>query len=425
MVFSNIDRKSLTGFLIFVFAFELFHIQINDAPPMALRMAYIGIYLLFCIMNIRLIPIFTTVNLIVERFSTVYGEFLPNTLYFHIAILFMCYLQLRKNSGSYLIYYNKTELTSLIIFGLYALVSAIFYGIFSTVNSILFALLFMATLTLSHKEHIKALINCIIITMTISCLFSFINYENLAVQYLTSSGGVQRLAWKDSNYLSFFIGLVTLLALFKAKHSTKRKDINFYLIITIILLICLTMLISRGAIVALAVACAFYYKRQIFSHKIFGYAIVIVIVGYVFYNLGLFDGFIMRFESKDLETGSGRTEIWETGFKTFFGKGNLTILFGAGDNQAANMAYRGGIFYSPHNNFIEVLFNFGIVGLILFLSWWGSMFFNSKSLEKTALIIFILTNSMTIVPLSFVMPVWIIIPLILIWDKYINKIIYE
>jgi len=425
MIFSRVNKVTLLIFLLFVLAFEILHIQIGDAPSMPLRIVYIGIYLFFCLTNIKLIPVFTTINLIIERFSTVYGEFLPNTLYFHIVILLICYFRIRKPSVYAFRYCNSKELSALVLFASYVMISGILYAEFSTANSLIFAFLFIAILNHSPKEHIQALINCIIISMTCSCLLSFMNFDAVVADYMTSSGDVQRMAWKDSNYLSFFIGVTSLLALFKIRHLICAKDRNFYRVIAIILLISLTLLISRGAVVALAAACLYYYKKTIFSHRIIGLTLAILLIGGIFYYTGLLDGFIMRFDSESMETGSGRTNIWEAGFNTFLNKGDMTILFGAGDNQASKMAYLDGIYFSPHNNFIEVLFNFGYVGLSLFLIWWISMFIGSKTKEKRALIIFIMTNSMTIVPLSFVMPVWIVIPVIMIWDKYANRIAYE
>ena len=103
----------------------------------------------------------------------------------------------------------------------------------------------------------------------------------------------------------------------------------------------------------------------------------------------------------------------------------MTILLGAGEGQSMKMALLGGQYFSPHNNYLEIIFNYGIVGFVLFLIWWVSMFVNSKTHEKRALIIFISISSMTIVPFTYVMPIWIIIPLLLMWDKRIKYIIYD
>lgn len=141
-------------------------------------------------------------------------------------------------------------------------------------------------------------------------------------------------------------------------------------------------------------------------------------------HVGLLDNVIMRFMSEDMSDGSGRTVIWAAGLGTFLQKDTLIHLFGAGYGAADSMASLSGILFSPHNNFLQILFDFGAVGLFLFSGWWLLLFINSHTTEKRTLIIFILCNSMTIVPLYYVTPIWIIIPLLLVWDERINHLIY-
>lgn len=84
---SKRERLVLLIFMLFVTAFELLHIVIDTNPPMLLRMFYTAVYVGFAIISPRLVPTFTAINLVMERFSSVFGEFLPNTLLFHISIL--------------------------------------------------------------------------------------------------------------------------------------------------------------------------------------------------------------------------------------------------------------------------------------------------------------------------------------------------
>lgn len=261
--------------------------------------------------------------------------------------------------------------------------------------------------------------------MLVICLIALINYDTLAVDYSITDGAVDRLAWKDSNYLSFFIGIIFLITLFKVIYAQKITEKNKYILICSIFMVCLLLLISRGAILALLLACIYYFRKNLFSFKLLKYAFGVLIVVLILYNMGLMDGVLLRFASEDMATGSGRTDIWQAGIKTFFSEGIFTILLGAGEGQAMKMAVLGGQYFSPHNNYLEIIFNYGIVGFVLFLIWWVSMFVNSKTHEKRALIIFISISNMTIVPLTYVMPIWIIIPLLLMWDKRIKYIIYD
>lgn len=424
MIFSKVNSAPLKWFMAFVLMSELVHVSINTSPPTSLRLVYIVVYFLFCASYVKLIPIFTAINLITERFSTIFGEFLPNTLWFHIAILLFGYIQLRHTQNPAYRGFDRQNWRLLVLFALYIFANTMFYGNISFLLSITFSIVYLLVLNLTDDEYIQPLINCIIITMCCSCLISLYNYDNLVADYATSSGDTQRLAWKDSNYLSFFIGIVFLLSAFKYSRTSKSGEKRFYLIVLSIFFICLTLLVSRGAILSLGIALAFYYKKAIFSPKIVGIAICAGLVFMLALHVGLLDNVIRRFMSEDMSSGSGRTVIWAAGLGTFLQKDTLIHLFGAGCGAADRMASLSGILFSPHNNFLQILFDFGAVGLFLFLGWWLLLFINSHTTEKRTLIIFILVNSMTIVPLYYVTPIWIIIPLLLVWDERINHLIY-
>ena len=260
--------------------------------------------------------------------------------------------------------------------------------------------------------------------MTLSSLLSLFNLDKTMIDYATSQGSVQRLAWKDSNYTSFFIGVIMLISLFISTNSLDKRLRILFNVVSILLFICLCLLISRGSIISLILAYVFYFRRIVFSSKILGYSLLIGVLFLFLYDMGLLDGVLERFNSGDFKDGSGRTKIWSVGLETFQSKGLITLFFGEGYGAANNMALFKGIYFSPHNNFLEFLYNFGLIGLVLFLLWWILLYIGSSD-EKKALILFIMMNSMTICPFIYVQPIWIIIPLIMIWDTRINKLIYE
>ena len=135
------------------------------------------------------------------------------------------------------------------------------------------------------------------------------------------------------------------------------------------------------------------------------------------YYSGILEGIIMRFMSEDVQTGSGRADIWRIGLKTFFSKDSLTILLGAGEGQDLTMTYMSGDFWSPHNNYLSIMYNYGVIGLTVFCIWIISLFVRSKTRESRGLILFITVNSFTIVPFTYVSPLWFVIPLIMIWER--------
>lgn len=426
MVYAKSLKKEafiLSTFFCFVCFCELVHVSLGIPPPMPLRIAYIGIFLTYCLFNLHYIPIFIAINLVVERFSTIPGEFLPNTIWFHSAILFICWAFIRYHRPTFTRQYNKTTLLLFLFFFLYVFCSYIIYSSvinnISLVANIIFSLLFFIVLLHTDDLLLKRLLIAIFASITFVSIIGLFNYDNIVSSTNIGEETVERaLGWKDANYLSCFIGICMLFTIFLAR--CHKKKLLFYLSL-LIQSICLLVLISRGAILSFCIAILFYFRKQLFSTKIVGYVILTTLILLFFYESGLLEGLILRFNSEDAT--SGRDQIWEVGLTTFLSKDPTTILFGAGEGQAINMAYFSFAHWSPHNNYLEILFNYGFVGLSLFLLFLLSLFFNGKSEEKRTILLFILINSMSIVPFTFVMPIWIVMALLLIWDKRISKIL--
>lgn len=422
------EKVLLVIFIVFVTFFELYHVAINTNPPTMARAVYSAIYLLFAVISPALIPTYTTINLIVERFSSSFGEFLPNTLLFHIAVLLFGILSIRYRAKSIRMKsYNSKSIFGFIILYLYAII-ALFLHVEIPLNYAFlingaFMFVFLYFLTISKDKYLNTLLKFAIVAISIVCLIGLFNYDNLVGEYDTSLGDVERLEWKDANYFSFFIGLMLLFTLYLAKAARSKGYQRLYTGVALLLLVTMASLISRGAIVSLVIAVIYYYRKDLLRWRNLGYVFFVLIVLGGLYYVGLLDGLIMRFLSEDVQTGSGRTDIWAIGLDTFFSKSPTTILFGAGEGQAASMAYINGSYWSPHNNYLAIMYNYGIIGLSIFCYWLVSMFVLSKTRECRAAVLFIIVNCMTIVPFTYVAAVWIIVPLILVWDRRIFAIL--
>ena len=424
---SKKDKILLFIFLVFVSVFELYHVVIDTNPPMMLRVCYTAIYLCFAILSPALIPTYTAVNLIVERFSSSFGEFLPNTLLFHIVILtfgVLCLKWKRQNERIYS--YSKTPVVWFAILYVYGILSLVLHvnvpHDFSFIINGTFMFLFLYLLSISKDKYLRPLCVYSIIAMAIVCIIGLYNYDNLAGEYTTSLGEVNRLEWKDANYFSFFIGIMLMITLYLARITVSKFNRRIYLCIAFILFVTMASLISRGAIVALFVTLLYYYRKDILSFRSLGYIILVAVAVWGLYTYGVLDGLIMRFLSEDVQTGSGRTDLWEVGLNTFFKKDPLTILLGAGEGQALKMTYMKGQYWSPHNNYFSIMYNYGLVGLTFFCGWLLSLFYCSKTRESRGLVLFIAISSITIVPFTYVSTLWFVIPLIMIWDYRLYKI---
>lgn len=307
---------------------------------------------------------------------------------------------------------------------LWVAINTVYYQQPAFLISGIFALLFFECLRHSNDANIRDLVNCIILAMVFSALSGFANLDKLLSNYASSlSSALKRFDWKDPNYISFFVAIIVLMCVFKIKNRASNR--KFYLIASIICVAIIGLMISRGAIVALGIALVFYFRRELFSYRLLGIVVVVSVIGWFLYDLGLLDPIIMRFTDESMADGSGRMSIWKVGYKSFLEKSTIEHFFGLGNGASSTLGRIGDINFSPHNQFIQILFDFGYLGVTIFLCWWASMFFSSKTDEKRAIVLFVMANSMTIVPFTYVTPLWFIIPILIIWDERINKVIYE
>lgn len=149
---------------------------------------------------------------------------------------------------------------------------------------------------------------------------------------------------------------------------------NKYLKITLFL-ISVTIAIScmkRSIPIALAFGSLSYYfcvqytnKKSIFK-MVLGLIIIISFMSFFLLNYDFIDISVTleRFASLEDDGGSGRDVIFNKALGIFYNSDFLTQLFGQG-----YMAVIKRIGFSAHNDFIEILVDFGIIGLIFYLTF--------------------------------------------------------
>lgn len=187
--------------------------------------------------------------------------------------------------------------------------------------------------------------------------FSFYFWSTFNLRFDEESQGVLLL-----NIVFFLLFLMPLIMLLK---SNKFKYLYILVIFSAII-----MSSKRSAIIAFVAAIAVYFIFQIKKQKkatgklgqILLVVILIVIAVTVFDNLSMNYNLdiIGRMESISDDGGSGRTRIWgrmwdymkdQTIFEWMMGHGYRTT----------------GEFGGAHNDFLEILYDYGIVGFLLFL----------------------------------------------------------
>lgn len=155
---------------------------------------------------------------------------------------------------------------------------------------------------------------------------------------------------------------------------------NNILKIALLVLPCLAMLLvgKSTCLLAMAVSVCFYFQKLLLQSRgrIWIMAGIVAAVGFVAYwGEGLFNindtlsGF-----SDDVDSGgNGRIEIWTTVLQRYASSDIFHMMIGNGPHAVSKAVNLGG-----HNDFIEVLFDFGLIGIILYLSFWWSLIQRSK-----------------------------------------------
>ncbi len=159
-----------------------------------------------------------------------------------------------------------------------------------------------------------------------------------------------------------------------------RKSTMWYVVFTLILLSILYS-IKRGAIISLAVCIIFYYLNNFFLTKNPKIIIRLFFVGVFFGLISYFsylknqDSFEQRFS--DL-SGSGRTTLYVKIFNQWLESEDLSVyFFGNGVSSVQKFTktfFRDSRGIHSHSDFLQFLFDFGILGIFLIIYLYKYMF---------------------------------------------------
>ena len=140
----------------------------------------------------------------------------------------------------------------------------------------------------------------------------------------------------------------------------------------IIVLISLVSFKSTAIMIVIFVALLFYLsnKKQV-TLKAFTLPIVLIIVYvlvslflYSLYGIDVYNTFVL---ANLQDGGNGRVDIWADVIRRFQNNSLIDKLFGVGYegvSKTSVMMFN----YSAHNDFLEILFDYGIFGLVLFVA---------------------------------------------------------
>ena len=226
-------------------------------------------------------------------------------------------------------------------------------------------------------------ISFMVITLCLSS-YGFIFRDDFVIKQYINKDIIQRAYWHDPNYLGSVLTIGVVVSFYYYMNRVKDKVVYriSYLVISIMGYIVLGLLASRGAFLAAIVPTLYILYKK--TNSIKNLVFVVLFVGITvatFSNTDYFAGLFRRFDSSDA-TGSNRTVIWELSLNKFLQSDMPMLVLGGGTDYCNVLVGKsmGMVSYSPHNNFLAILYDYGIVGLIAFLyifySWLTKNFNN-------------------------------------------------
>ena len=239
-----------------------------------------------------------------------------------------------------------------------------------------------------------------IMSLTLSIFFIV---AGSAFQMDFGTSEFKRTEWMDPNYFGCIVGIGIMVSMIEILYNRILKipeRIIFLLTIGLSLYV-LILNGSRGALLATGMSLILLLigNGQNISKKLLiicGFSIFI----YMLYMSGTFDFLLYRIELDSGRGGSGRTYIWQTKMMAFSNQLSvLEQLFGIGYKNGMTLGF--GFSRGFHNDYIAILVEYGVFGLMVFIGMLLSPLRKSNNkVIVLSIIVYIAMVSSTLEPIS-------------------------
>lgn len=313
-------------------------------------------------------------DIIIVFICFLFSAIIPQALYFIFPILFLYSLWLNESLSINRI--TKLYLGIFLVVFIFLIIHIVVYqsiefiflkGLLRYASYASFAL-YLATLS---RYSIRTLFKIILVFFVISfplLFFQMLVYERYYHIFL------------HPNYFAYV--LVICLMLF----IKEKLFLNIRPIICLILIASLIMTKASGAILTLLVFLLFHYRAKLKSFyiriPIIAISLLFVIIGFSFSpkiieqinSLQYLDWTFIKDKALSAQPGGYGSFIWRVIYWTqilfaFFDNSTITILFGEGIDSLtkANRGMYSFLYTDPHNDFLKILVEYGILGFSLFI----------------------------------------------------------
>lgn len=181
----------------------------------------------------------------------------------------------------------------------------------------------------------------------------------------------------DQNVVTFFIGFGAIVVLAAGVDQVRRGGRLGLLLVVLLalapMLYATMLLASRGVTIALALALlAIVVRAVLLDPRTLWVVVLVVAMGGATVVLPGGDSLLERFALADTDTGNNRLPIWEDTVEAYIQGDANALLLGQGFDSSRELVQRSfGTLTSTHNAFLQILYEFGVVGIVTFVGLHG------------------------------------------------------
>ncbi|MFZ4798011.1 MAG: O-antigen ligase family protein [Bacteroidia bacterium] len=393
-----------------------------ESIPMVFRLVFY-MWIAFTIFKSNYFLPFISSLFILDFYSIVPLQILPAEHIYSAIIIFISLLlnmkRFKENYGIIKPYFSISA-----IFLIYAL-SITLFNIGESTKFILVVFIFILLLIYipTEKKHVMIFYFSFIIASLLLTYQGMVQ-QNLNVDLEMANEEGSRLMWVDPNYLSLLIDmgiLLTLNLIFVVKEKMTRI---LLLLVFIFQCYILFLLASRGGILACVLILLYLVNKQFTFSRIIYFIITIFIAIILLNQFGFFDLFLERLQDDNLSTAGERTIIWSDLINELEQRNFVELLFGSGSTSSWHISTSIGAITSPHNNYLEILVDYGIIGFLMFFSSLSMLFVKSNNSLSRSVILLVLIGALTLSPFNYYIP-WLFILFAIAYNNFQQSVSIE
>lgn len=330
-------------------------------------MAFIlGAYLVFKYEFEMVLPLF----MFIMPMSTIFKTSAGGTSYFTYLELLLVVVYLVRNK----LRIRKPEL-GILFFGGYIIITQIFNDSFSiamTIKMIVYLFLISIATNIEIKKIYRPCFMMFIMGLIVSSIMGLINIpgfqvrEFIAIKTDLVLGGVyDRFAglYGDPNY--YTINLIIALSLLIILYLKNEIKLFQCIVLSAVLIYFAALTVSKSALLMLCFPALMLLYVFIKKKNVFGIVFIIIIMSSAVLllmnnQIGIFAGVINRLSNTNTDITSGRIELWKLFFE-YLQNNPIQFLFGR------SIAYYMLNGHVAHNTYIDIVYELGIFGGIIFI----------------------------------------------------------